>query len=983
MECKHRQIVMRPFPAVHALGTKAFWTFAGTGAACAAIISTTDLGEQKPFLLPDVVQSFIRAWRRYDSNDEHIIGPLAALTFEDLALHGSCHYVATSQLLSYLFKRADRRLTSPMEMASLRTLLARLSEDQRCFKLVLSQTHAIPAILQMASEFPSISSSMSALVNASCLPKKASYEDIKATLGILLNKNSPQHLQKLALKILQGWAAASVVNCRTIVEAGANAALAEMAARNNNTSDLQLEIADLMTSLARNCPGNLLIRSKDWFYHLICFAADATAEMNWRLVEASLNAVAACLLAGAEIPSDSVQNTVLPLLQKLSEDKVQKVMPAIARAIQALAESKNISLSAEFREKWTEIMLEWVMATSELSLHSYSSALSALASPAGTSGLVIAHYWLSEIIIHLSRQITPYSSIAIRAQENAELRTSWWQMRHWVRTEDEQISPWLWWPWAEKAEQPETQVAARTASDPDLSSWINAAPIGPVYARSVAAELMEASGRVATPLLSREPPPDAESLLSPAAVKAFPEVSAVVDVEIADHALCQALKVLCALALGDDRKRTWLLQAGILPLIRRLTIDHEADYSPPASKDFFNSDLSMCVQRQASRLLAVLSADYDGAKAIEQAGWVPWLQHLAVSEDCKLSSNAARALLHIDSARSVDRANHGFPAVAQAPRSFLPDTYQDDGVLNSIVRKLERQFDSLKDPVPLSTRLVLPDGIHLFVPLASHHETLAREGVNARGMNAPSVDIVFVHGIRGGAFVTWRREGVLERGHARGALEHSVCWPTSWVSKELPDARLISAEYAAPVTGWEGESLPLRHTATQLKQKLKAAGVGNRPLIFVAHSMGGLIVKEMIADDLDLRSATAGVVFYSVPHFGSKFADWGWNLRYVGASPASAVAHLKYGPHLEDLNIALRNLYKSKRINVLSFSEGQPTKIAYFKAHVVPHESAYPGFGEFVVLPNHDHINVCKPHDKDDPAYSKVIEFLKEIIRHL
>ncbi len=67
------------------------------------------------------------------------------------------------------------------------------------------------------------------------------------------------------------------------------------------------------------------------------------------------------------------------------------------------------------------------------------------------------------------------------------------------------------------------------------------------------------------------------------------------------------------------------------------------------------------------------------------------------------------------------------------------------------------------------------------------------------------MDVVFVHGIRGGAFATWRREGVqnLQPGHKPGSLDHLYCWPSTWLPQDVPEARLLSMEYAAPASGWE------------------------------------------------------------------------------------------------------------------------------------------------------------------------------------
>lgn len=609
--------------------------------------------------------------------------------------------------------------------------------------------------------------------------------------------------------------------------------------------------------------------------------------------------------------------------------------------------------------------------------------------------------------------------------------------------------------------------------------------------------LHEISAQCVSPLpftltgIYTEPPAYAEDALSPAAIAAYSAVAAAVDVEVADRALTQALKALSAMALGDEARREWLVGAGILKLLRRLTMERggdeiEAIYTAAAQaaarltadegqlfdkkkgvkgggkkeKDKLittkgdsstksgtstgtavdgtasatmqaaaavaqweaaygvDTAIPLFPLRQAIRIVALLSVDLPGAAAVaSEPGWLPWLQRLTTSDDCKVASCAAKALLNVESAAALvgdgDSSAYSLDLssiaalTAAAHAATLPEDEhrRGQGTHNQLsleavlaaMHRLRRQLDPMillnkiegKNLSFLSPdqRLILHDGIHLFDPLAPHHEVLAKNGTATTSPDAPILDLVFVHGIRGGAFATWRREGVLEHGAARESLDREACWPAAWLVTALgPQVRLISAEYAAPASGWEGESLPFPHIAEQVAAKLTAAGVGNRPIVFITHSMGGLVIKEILARGKDprgteaqkrLSNAAAGVVFYSVPHAGSRLADLGWSLRYVGASPAKHVVQLTTGPHLEALNRAVRGLARSG-LPVLSFSEGLPTQLSYVKTHIVPHESAYPGYGDFVVLGDHDHVSVCKPRDKQDPAFGVLVKFLKE-----
>ncbi|KAL5982412.1 hypothetical protein ACLOJK_016483 [Asimina triloba] len=272
----------------------------------------------------------------------------------------------------------------------------------------------------------------------------------------------------------------------------------------------------------------------------------------------------------------------------------------------------------------------------------------------------------------------------------------------------------------------------------------------------------------------------------------------------------------------------------------------------------------------------------------------------------------------------------------------------------------------------------------------------------------PPLDIVFVHGLRGGPFKTWRiadskssttsKSGLVEN-IDQEAGKQGTCWPREWLAADFPHARLFAVKYKTNLTRWSGASLPLQpvsflenaqEVSSNLLKKLVAAGIGDRPVVFVTHSMGGLVVKQMLHQAKmknfnKILNNTIGVVFYSCPHFGSKLADMPWRMGFV-FRPAPSIGELRSGSgKLEELNDFIRHLQNKGMLEVLSFSETLVTPIVEgyggwaLRMEIVPIESAYPGFGELVVLEATDHINSCKPINRTDPSYAETLAFLQKL----
>lgn len=471
-----------------------------------------------------------------------------------------------------------------------------------------------------------------------------------------------------------------------------------------------------------------------------------------------------------------------------------------------------------------------------------------------------------------------------------------------------------------------------------------------------------------------------------------------------DFSLWRCLELLGDLSLDHGTLLQDLGQCGLMPLLRRIGPDNTRTIGPgsavmPGSEE----NVPHLLRRTCLRFLAILALQEPFAPAIRSdVKLLRFIRNSVQSEDLRYTSHARRALLHLEA-----------------------------------------------DPAAGRPAIWYPDGVHLLAPDAANLADAAQVPPGPGW----AFDLVFIHGLRGGAFVTWRvgspkpaptgdlaarqaqqhqamgsaahtaaagapKEGWAAVGGAmalmapdhgdpasaeafptpsqNGPSSHAYytlrrdCWPSLWLANDFPGARILSVEYAAPAVDAEGHVLPFDELGSRMLDKLVAAGVGQRPVVLVAHSLGGLLAKEMLLQGAqaaqgsgraEFTDSTRGLVFYSVPHFGSWLADLGWRLK-GGWAPSPHVAQLRYGPHLEELNDFVRKLHKKKKVEVLSFLETGKTafltgpKGYAINVEVVPLESAYPGYGDLQVM-DRDHINSCKPASREEESYGKLADFLQ------
>lgn len=170
-----------------------------------------------------------------------------------------------------------------------------------------------------------------------------------------------------------------------------------------------------------------------------------------------------------------------------------------------------------------------------------------------------------------------------------------------------------------------------------------------------------------------------------------------------------------------------------------------------------------------------------------------------------------------------------------------------------------------------------------------------------------------------------------------------------------------------------------------------------RPIIFVCHSLGGLIVKRALIycrslshEHVEhLRSvyiSTYGILFLGTPHNGSDIAKWATMLqsicsvvlpkKFFDSSPQLVESLKSNNETLQNINRLFSDFLD--RFHIYFFHEGKPMDLKGTRQFIVDEESAAPTINGVERMGiEADHSSMCKFESDNSPGYESVFDAIQ------
>ncbi|KAF2665820.1 hypothetical protein BT63DRAFT_428769 [Microthyrium microscopicum] len=312
--------------------------------------------------------------------------------------------------------------------------------------------------------------------------------------------------------------------------------------------------------------------------------------------------------------------------------------------------------------------------------------------------------------------------------------------------------------------------------------------------------------------------------------------------------------------------------------------------------------------------------------------------------------------------RSASRANTEIPASTNSVST--PST------------SISAPPTSISTPATLPTETFYPSGIKLLY-----------------GAENAIIDILFIHGLTGDREKSWTTQGSV-----------ATLWPQSLLPARIPNARVLTFGYDAHVADWRGMVSKNRignhamNLLTTLATYREDDDSDQRPIIFVCHSLGGLVCEDALLlarqrPEQHLQrilECTRGIVFFGTPHHGSGLANWADKLAVaigllkqtnpeilaVLKSDSEVLARIQEGFHA-----MMRQLNQTGRIpiDITCFYEELP--LPGIGVVVPSHSAVLPGYTPIGIRRNH--MDMIRFGSMDDPGFTAVAGELRRWVKRL
>jgi len=255
-----------------------------------------------------------------------------------------------------------------------------------------------------------------------------------------------------------------------------------------------------------------------------------------------------------------------------------------------------------------------------------------------------------------------------------------------------------------------------------------------------------------------------------------------------------------------------------------------------------------------------------------------------------------------------------------------------------------------------------------------------------------AVDIVLVHG--------WHDN---QQPWTHGSGNGSVFWPEKHLPIDTPRARILTFGYVSNIDHfWALESENLDSISDELFWELEYnrsdPEMKKRPIIFVAHSIGGLVCENGLVranngseSHKELANCVRCIAFLGTPFRGDDKALWAETakkfFRLTGtARPNDLEGRSK---KLAELGKEFPALLESRaqtaetRVEAACFYEGSTTEVGGRKSKIVEEPAArIPGCGYPIRL-DANHQGLCVFESRDDSNYKLVSRLLARWAREL